>query len=417
MTELLERYAEVAGPDAVAQLRQLAEPLKGMKVVHVNSTRVGGGVAEILNQLVPLLHELGVNAEWHVIEGNAAFFTCTKKFHNCLQGAVDRPSEHDLAVYEQVNAENAERLAPVLKDADVVFIHDPQPAALIRHFPERKGKWIWRCHIDASHPDRIVWRYLRQFLKDYDASIFSLPDFARALPHPQYLIAPAIDPFSGKNCDLSEDFIDAVASDFNLDRGRPLLVQVSRFDRFKDPLGVIRAYQITKRFFPSVQLVLAGGGATDDPEGGMVLAEVRAAAAGDPNIHVLELPSDAHRIINAFQRLATIVLQKSTREGFGLTVTEALWKGKPVIGGNAGGIRLQVINHHTGFLVSSPEGAAMRIRYLLERPDQAQRMGEKGRKYVRENFLMTRLARDHLTLMVALLRREIERIDTTQWRS
>ncbi len=417
MNGLLERYAEVAGTDAVTQLRQLAEPLQGVKVVHVNSTKLGGGVAEILMQLVPLLQELGLDVEWHVIEGTPEFFACTKKFHNCLQGAGERPSEDELRLYEKVNAENAERLRPLLTDADVVFIHDPQPAALIRHFPERKGIWIWRCHIDVSHPDRNVWRYLRQFLKDYDASIFSLADFVRPLPHPQYLIPPAIDPFSGKNCELSQDFIDGVVKDFGFDPSRPVLLQVSRFDRFKDPVGVIKAYRLVKSFFPSVQLVLAGGGATDDPEGGAVLAEVRAAAAGDPSIHVLELPSDAHRIINALQRVAWIVLQKSTREGFGLTVTEALWKAKPVIGGNTGGIRLQVINHHTGFLVSSPEGAAMRIRYLLERPEQAIRMGEKGRRYVRENFLMTRLARDHLTLMVSLLRQEIERIDTTQWKS
>lgn len=416
MNGLLEQYAAAAGADAVEQLRQLAEPLQGIKVVHVNSTKIGGGVAEILNQLVPLLKELGLEVEWQVIEGNATFFACTKKFHNCLQGAGEHPTEEELRVYQQVNAENAERLHSLLTDADIVFIHDPQPAALIRHFPDRKGKWIWRCHIDVSHPDRFVWRYLRQFLKDYDASIFSLADFARALPHPQYLIAPAIDPFSGKNCELPEEFIEGVAKDFGLDRNRPLLLQVSRFDRFKDPVGVIKAFRLIKPFFPSAQLVLAGGGASDDPEGGAVLAEVRRVAAGDPSIQVLELPSDAHRIINALQRMAWVVLQKSTREGFGLTVTEALWKAKPVVGGNTGGIRLQVINHHTGFLVSSPEGAAMRVRYLLERPEQATRMGEKGQKYVRENFLMTRLARDHLTLMVSLLR-EVERIDTTQWKS
>lgn len=417
MSSLLEQYAQVAGNDAVAQLRQLAEPLQGMKVVHVNSTKVGGGVAEILHQLVPLLGELQIDVAWHTIEGQPDFFACTKKFHNCLQGAGERPTEQELRLYERINAENAERLQAALAEADVVFIHDPQPAALIKFFPERKGPWIWRCHIDVSHPVRVVWRYISQFLKDYDASIFSLADFARVLPHPQYLIAPAIDPFSGKNCELSQEFIDGVAHDFNLDPSRPILVQVSRFDRFKDPLGVVKAFHLIKNFFPSAQLVLAGGGATDDPEGGIVLSEVRAAAANDPSIHILELPSDAHRIINALQRMAWIVLQKSIREGFGLTVTEALWKGKPVIGGNTGGIRLQVINHHTGFLVSSPEGAAMRIRYLLERPDNGVRMGEKGRRYVRENFLMTRLARDHLTLMVSLLQREVERIDTTQWRS
>lgn len=418
MSSLLERYGETAGRDAVEQLRQLAAPLRGYRIVHVNSTRSGGGVAEILNQLVPLLTELGLTVEWHVIEGNPVFFSCTKKFHNCLQGGGEPPTPLELHEYERVNEENAERMREVLREADLVVIHDPQPAPLLNFTPDRKGRWIWRCHIDVSRPVRAVWHYLRRFLRGYDASIFSLADFARALPHPQYLIAPAIDPFSPKNCDLSAEFIANVLSDFGLDPERPLLLQVSRFDRFKDPLGVIQAFRMVKPFFPKSQLVLAGGSADDDPEGAAVLAEVRAAAASEEGaVHVLELPPDAHRIINALQRAAQIVIQKSTKEGFGLTVAEALWKAKPVIGGNTGGIRLQVVNYHTGFLVNTPEGAAMRIRYLLQNPEVMARMGETGRRHVRENFLMSRLAREHLTLMNFLLYRDSERIDMTQWNS
>jgi trehalose synthase len=281
---------------------------------------------------------------------------------------------------------------------------------LLQHCPNRKGKWIWRCHIDASHPYRPVWKYLRQFVTHYDASIFSLAAFAQELPHPQYLIPPSIDPLSDKNIELEPEFIQQVLDKYNLDGDRPLLLQVSRFDRFKDPIGVIHAYQMVKRFLPNVQLVLAGGGATDDPEGEVVLSEVKAAAGNDNDIHVLLLPPDANLEINALQRAANIVLQKSLREGFGLTVTEAMWKGKPVIGGDVGGIKLQVINHHTGFLVNTPEGAALRIRYLLHQPQKIQEMSGKARGFVLDNFLITRHLREYLTLMVSLLRNSQERI-------
>ena len=417
MSGLLERYEEVSGTDAVTQLRQLAAPLKGIKLVHVSSTRKGGGVAEILTEFVPLQQELGLDVDWLIIEGEGAFYNCTKCFHNALQGTKVLPSEAELKAYEETNKKNAERFRDQLTSADVVLVHDPQPAALLRETPGRAGRWIWRCHIDVSHPQRSVWRYLRNFINEYDATIFSLADFARPLPQPQYLIPPAINPFSEKNCELNEGDLSEVAERFQLDRSRPILIQVSRFDRFKDPLGVIEAYRLVKRFSPGVQLVLAGGGATDDPEGETVLREVRAAAGDDADIHVLMLPSDAHRTINALQRLADIVLQKSVKEGFGLTVTEALWKGKPVIGGDTGGIRLQVVNHHTGFLVNSPEGAALRIRYLLQNPSLIDEIGKKAKEYVRQNFLLTRLLREHLTLLVALLHRETERIDTTTWKS
>ena len=408
---MLDDYAQLAGNDVIAQLRQLAAPLAGAKVVHVNSTRTGGGVAEILTKLMPFMRELGIDASWEVISGDSEFFECTKGMHNTLQGNRIPLGETLLRAYEDTNAANAETLRPQLEQADFVFIHDPQPAALLQHCAGRKGKWIWRCHIDASHPYRPVWKYLYQFVAPYDASIFSLAAFAQELPHPQFLIPPSIDPLSDKNVDLEPSAVEHICEQYQLDPQRPLLVQVSRFDRFKDPVGVIQAYRLAKQFLPSLQLVLAGGGATDDPEGEAVLTETRAAAQGDENIHILLLPTDAHRDINALQRAADIVLQKSVREGFGLTVTEAMWKGKPVIGGDVGGIRLQVINHHTGFLVSTPEGAALRIRYLLHQPEKIDEMGRKARKFVRENFLITRHLREYLTLMLALTNGAKERIE------
>jgi trehalose synthase len=413
MRRTLDRYAEAAGPDVIEHLRQLARPLAGTRVVHVNSTRAGGGVAEILDALVPLMVELGLDVEWEVVVGDEQFYQCTKRMHNALQGnTVEMPATL-IRAYEDTGAANAERLRGALEGADFVFIHDPQPAPLLSHMPNRKGKWIWRCHIDASHPFRPVWKYLRPIVAGYDASVFSLSSFAQQLPHPQYLIAPSIDPLTDKNTELDAGEIADVARKFSLDLERPLLLQVSRFDRFKDPLGVIRAFRLARQMAPSLQLVLAGGGASDDPEGAQVLAEVQEAAANEDDIHVLLLPSDAHRTINALQRAATIVLQKSLREGFGLTVTEALWKGKPVIGGNTGGIRLQVINHHTGFLVDSPEGAALRIRYLLHHREQLQAMGRKGREFVRGNFLLTRHLVEYLTLMLGLTRAMHGRIELT----
>ena len=410
MTKLLKEYAAIVGEEVIDHLRLLAEPLKGMKVVHVNSTREGGGVAEILNWLIPFKQELGLETQWEIITGDKDFYQCTKSFHNGLQGSPVGIPPTLLRAYEQTNADNAEQLRRQLEEADFVFIHDPQPAPLLQHCPARKGKWIWRCHIDLSRPYRAVWKYLRQFVADYDASVWSLADFAQPLPHPLYLIAPSIDPLSQKNRDLFPGEVEAVFDRYNLDPELPLITQVSRFDRFKDPLGVIQAYRLVRDFTP-VQLVLAGGGASDDPEGEEVLQEVLTVAGDDPNIHVLSLPSDAHREINALQRASAICLQKSIREGFGLTVTEAMWKGKPVIGGDTGGIRLQVINHHTGFLVSTPEGAALRVRYLLKNRDRLEAMGRKAREFVLDNFLVTRHLREYLTLMYATLHKDEERIE------
>ncbi|RKX62981.1 MAG: glycosyl transferase family 1 [Thermodesulfobacteriota bacterium] len=407
----LEFYADIVGHDVIDHLYQLSNLLKNIKVIHVNSTRKGGGVAEILEKLVPLSQELGIDTKWEVITGNERFFRCTKSMHNALQGNLLDISDELLKVYEETNAQNAEQLRPALEEADVVFIHDPQPAALLKFCPKRKGKWVWRCHIDISRPYRPVWKYLRNFIKDYNASIFHLADFAQPLPHPLYLIPPSIDPLSEKNKELEKEEVYSVYQRFKINPELPTIVQVSRFDRFKDPIGVIRAYRLAKEFIPSLQLILAGGGAADDPETEIVLAEVREAASGDPNIHILFLPPESDRIINAIQRGADIVLQKSIREGFGLTVTEAMWKGKPVIGGNTGGIRLQVINHHTGFLVNTPEGAALRIHYLFHYRDQLQSMGKKAKEFVRRNFLITRHLRDCLTLMVSIIYNVEERIE------
>lgn len=401
MTKGLKSYEEVAGSVAISQLQQIADDLAGTKVVHVNSTRVGGGVAEILVWLVPLMNDLGLDASWEIVEGRDEYYKTTKTFHNGLQGKPVILPQSKIDVYEETTRQNAERLRPILEEADFVFIHDPQPAALLELCPNRKGKWIWRCHIDVSHPSRKIWNYLKSKVVDYDASIFSMPDFAQSLPHPQFIMAPSIDPLSEKNCELLPDEIKAVLERYGISNTNPIITQVSRFDLFKDPIGVIESFRMLTETIEA-ELVLAGGGATDDPEGAVVLEEVQEAAQGNPNIHVLLLPSDAHRTINALQRASTLVVQKSLQEGFGLTVTEAMWKGKPVIGGNTGGIRLQVFNHHTGFLVNSPEGAALRMRELLRWPERIKTMGETARQFVRENFLLTRHLREYLTLMLGL---------------
>ena len=411
MNEMLKQYAAIVGDAVIDHLIQLAEPLRDMDVVHVNSTREGGGVAEILHRLIPLKKELGIRAGWEVVSGDSRYFQCTKKMHNTLQGNREEIPDVLIQHYEATNARNFKRIKDRLEAADIVFIHDPQPAPLVKLCQERKGKWIWRCHIDVSRPNRTVWKYLEQYVQGYDASIYSLPAFAQPMDHPLYIIAPSIDPLSDKNIELPPEEIDTVYRTYRIDPHRPVVCQISRFDRFKDPVGVIRAYQMAKAFGPPLQLILAGGTATDDPEGEEVLDEVKAAAKGDKDIHILLLPPDAHRTINALQRISDIVLQKSLKEGFGLTVTEAMWKGKPVIGGNAGGIRIQIFNHYTGFLVNSPEGAALRIRYLLKHKDRCRKMGETARAFAMENYLLTRHLREYLTLMVAVVRGARDRIE------
>ncbi len=417
--DLLERYAHVAGAEVISQLKELGERLRGARIIHVNSTAYGGGVAEILHCMVPIMQALGLEVSWEVIQGPPEFFEVTKAFHHALQGNRVDITQEDLQLYEEVNRKEAERLEEKLREADFVIIHDPQPAYLIKYLPARRGHWVWRCHIDLSRPFYPVWRFLEKILVKYEASIFSMPEFSQPLPHPQYIIPPSIDPFSEKNRDLTPEEVFAVYQELGLDPSKPLVVQISRFDPFKDPLGVMKAAEMAQKYV-SFQLVLAGGGAADDPEGERVYQEVVQAAKGKKDIYVFKLPPTAHRTINALQRAAEVVLQKSLREGFGLTVTEAMWKGKPVIGGATGGIRLQVVNHHTGFLVNTPEGAALRIRYLLFYEDKRREMGLKAREFVRQNFLITRHVRDYLALMLSLCmgapdRLELEAVGACTW--
>jgi trehalose synthase len=403
MSERLSAYERIVGSSRITQLRRIGKKLGGIRVVHVNSSKEGGGVAEILEWMVPLMREAGLDASWEVIQGTDDFFEVTKNIHNGLQGRPVDLSHKGWKVFQEVNEMNMERLRPTLTDADIVLVHDPQPAFLLPLCNGRKGKWVWRGHIDISRPFRPVWKVLRTMLEKYDASVFSMCEFAQALPHIQFIVPPSIDPLSPKNRDLEMSELENVRARFGLDPERPLLVQISRFDRFKDPVGVIQAYRMVRKVLP-VQLVLAGGSAADDPEGKAVLEDVLEVADEDPDIHVLSLPPNAHETINALQRLADIILQKSTREGFGLTVTEGMWKGKPVIGGDTGGIRLQVVNHHTGFLVNTPEGAAHRIRYLLHHGNRISEIGAEAREFVRENFLLTRHLREYLTLFLAIRR-------------
>jgi trehalose synthase len=399
-TAELDDYVAVLGASEIDELRSLARALTDRDVLMVNSTAVGGGVAEILNRLVPLAGELGVNVRWEVIEGGADFYEVTKAFHNALHGEPYRLPPEAFEVFLAYNEHNRARLD---LEAPFTVIHDPQPVALISGRTRHDRPWIWRCHIDLSRRNPTVWNFLKPFVDRYDGAIFSSPAFAQSLPIPQYLFYPSIDPLSDKNRELPAEYIRGVLDRFGIDRTRPIITQVSRFDRLKDPVGVVRAYRIVKRYF-DCQLVLAGGGASDDPEGSVVLEEVREAAAGDPDIHVLELPTAAPLEVNALQRASTVVVQKSLREGFGLTVAEALWKKRPVVASAVGGIPLQVIHKHTGLLAHSVEGTSYQIRFLLAHPELAARLGEHGHQHVRENFLVTQNLKTYLLLFLSLQR-------------
>jgi trehalose synthase len=399
MAVTLEDYREIVGPGVIEELHTLADRVRGRVIQNINSTSVGGGVAEILTRLIPLMRELGIDARWDVIKGDQAFFNVTKAFHNALHG---KPEEISAEMFDVFRANTEMNLRETEITGDVVFIHDPQPAGLIQRKAEIGRRWVWRCHIDVSAPQANVWNFLREHVEKYDAAMFSMPDFAQRLSIPQFRVSPSIDPLSDKNKPLEKSAIEKVLEKYQIDRRRPLLTQISRFDRLKDPLGVIAAYQLVKKRHSRCQLVLAGGGATDDPEGEAVLREVREAAGADPDIHVLLLPPFSDLEINALVRASTIVLQKSIKEGFGLTVSEALWKKKPVIGGAVGGIKLQIINGVTGYLTHSPEGAANRISELLRDSKLRERMGENGYQHVRQNFLVTVNVKNYLLIMLAL---------------
>jgi trehalose synthase len=394
----LDDYQSVVGADVVDELRVVADRVRHLRLQNINSTAVGGGVAEILTRMVPLLRELGVTTAWDVIKGDDKFFDVTKALHNALHGKRETITAEMLDCYRETTEAN---LAQLDITGDVVWVHDPQPAGLIARKRLGGRAWVWRCHIDVSTPDPRAWQFLAPYVAQYDASIFSMPEFAQQMSIPQFMVAPSIDPLSDKNRELEPEYVSRTLEKFGLDARRPIVTQVSRFDRLKDPLGVIAAYKMVRRR-RDCQLVLAGGGATDDPEGAQVLAEVREAAGTDPDVHILELPPYSDLEINALVRGSTIVMQKSIKEGFGLTVSEALWKRKPVIGGAVGGIRLQVINGVTGFLVHSPEGAAQRVMQLLDDGALCQRMGENGHLHVKQNFLLTRHVKDYMLVMLAL---------------
>jgi len=392
----IEEYTPIVGQAVIDELRLLGERLAGRRIKNVNSTAVGGGVAEILMRMIPLLGQLGVNAEWDVIRGDDHFFVITKKFHNALHGVHEQILDEDLAYFLEINRQNASTMD---LDCDILFIHDPQPVALIEH--KRGGRWLWRCHIDFSRPDERVWAFLKGYVSRYDGAVFSAPSFARMLGIRQILISPSIDPLSNKNRELSDEQVNEVLDRFGIQRDKPIITQISRFDYLKDPLGVVKAYQLVKEHL-DCQLVLAGGGATDDPEGAQVLAEVQQAAAGDPDVFILFLPPASDLEINALQRASDVVLQKSLREGFGLTVSEALWKGKPVIASAVGGIPLQIAHKYSGILTHSVEGTAYWIKQLLQAPDFARKLGQNGREHVRNNFLITRHVREYLLAFLAM---------------
>jgi len=395
-------YAPIVGSSTIEELYLLAERLRGKTVQNINSTAVGGGVAEILSRILPLLHDLGVNVLWDVIKGNEKFFNLTKRIHNALHGVAETFGPGELDYLVEVNRQNAKE---VLRGAEITFVHDPQPVALVEEKRSRGGKWIWRCHIDFTNPQPDVWEFLRTFVESYDAAVFSAPAFSRPLAIRQVLISPSIDPLSDKNKDLPEDLINSVCERFGLNRDRPLVTQISRFDYLKDPVGVIRAYKMVKEHV-DCQLVLAGGGATDDPEGMKVLAEVQQEAASDPDIFVLFLPPGSDIEINALQRASDLILQKSLKEGFGLTVAEALWKAKPVIASAVGGIPLQIAHKYSGILSHSIEGTAYYIKQLLNAPQYAERLGVNGREHVKNNFLITRHIKDYLLLFLSLYEQE-----------
>ncbi|MBI2963986.1 MAG: glycosyltransferase [Deltaproteobacteria bacterium] len=376
----------------------MAEKLRSRKVLRISAHRKGTGVAEMLERHTPLLQELGVDARWEVIQGGEGFQAACQALYNLLQGEEDRFTEEMFQQYVQTNRENARGL-PL--ETDVVVIHDHQAAPLVDARPQ-EGRWVWRCHLDVARPQRKAWAMLRQFVVKYDAAVFSLPKFAQRLPIPQFLIYPSIDPLSEKNRELSTGEIRSTLDRLGIPADKPILLQVSRFHRFKDPVGVIEAYRIAKKQ-NDCRLVLAGSPAEGEA-GRRILAEMELAAGGDPDVHIVQLPESAEIEINALQRAAAIVIQKSTREGFGLMVAEAMWKGKPVIGGFAGGITAQLIYEVTGYTVNSVEGCAYRIRTLLNNPDLAAKMGEDAREFARHHFLITRNLGDYLALLTTLLR-------------
>jgi trehalose synthase len=397
MTTLAD-YASIVGEERIEELWLLSRYVGGRTLRMVNSTSVGGGVAEMLQRIVPFLNELGIAARWDVIKGGEDFFAVTKSFHNALQGNMERLADKSFATYAETVAANASQMD---LDDDLVVIHDPQPAALIDHFPRRRGKWVWRCHVDLSNPNPQVWEFLRPLVNRYDAAIFSHPVFSRRLDIPQFRFFPAIDPLSDKNRDVDDETVRRTFEKFGVPLDKPVVTQVSRFDPWKDPLGVIQAFKKARRSV-DCRLLLVGDKAADDPEADVMVEKMHEAASNDPDIHIVYLRPSIPIEINAIQRGSTLVLQKSLREGFALTVAEALWKKRPVIAGAVGGIPSQIKHALTGVLVHSVDGASYWIRVLLSNPPMAAQLGESGHDHIREHFLITKLVRRYLLLMIVL---------------
>jgi len=386
------------GRSTLEELRLIAARLSGKVIQNINSTFTGGGVAEILSRMLPLLEQLGVDARWNTIKGSPEFFQVTKKFHNSLHGRREDILPADFALFLEVSQQNIRKMELY---GDIIFVHDPQPVTMVSRKKEIGRKWIWRCHIDVSQPNEKVWSFLEPFIFQYDAAVFSAPSFSHQLPIRQFLISPSIDPLSDKNKELSQQTIDSVLEKYAIPKEKPIITQISRFDYLKDPVGVIQAFEMVRKSI-DCRLVFAGGTASDDPESEKVLAEVKEKAEGNPDIHILLIPPESDVEINALQRASTVIVQKSHREGFGLTVTEALWKAKPVVASAVGGITLQIKNKSTGLLSYGIEGTAYAIRQLLTNPEYARWLGQNGREHVRYNFLITRHLRDYLLLFLAL---------------
>jgi trehalose synthase len=400
----LADYQPIVGEEVIAQIRSLAAPLQGARVVHVNATAFGGGVAEMLQTLVPLMRDVGLDAEWQVIEGTDEFFNVTKAAHNGLQGMDIALTDEMKDIWQRYNEANAEKFEG---EYDFVIMHDPQPAGMLHyHGADADEHWAWRCHIDTSHPNAAYWDFFAPYINEYAAAIFTMAQYVGPGVDFDHLaiITPTIDPLSPKNAPIAPSEAEKVVGGFGLDLNRPIITQVSRFDPWKDPLGVIDAYRMVKEQMPEVQLALVGSMASDDPEGWYYLDKTIRHAGEDADIHVLH---NFHGVgayeVGTFQTASDVVIQKSIREGFGLVVTEALWKGKPVIGGNAGGIPLQVIDGETGFLVDSVEACAEKTLALVKHPERAEEMGQAAKEHVRKNFLTTRHLSDYLKLFHAMM--------------
>ncbi|MCM8787356.1 MAG: glycosyltransferase [Candidatus Omnitrophica bacterium] len=391
----IEDYIPIVGQSIIDDLRLIAKKLKGKIIQNINSTSVGGGVAEILNRMVPLLKEVGVDARWDIIKGGEDFFEVTKKFHNALHGKPQEITQRDFDIFMENSLRNLEEINIY---GDIVFIHDPQPIVLVKK--KSNNLWIWRCHIDLSTPNERIFGFLMDFITKYDAAVFSAPAFSHRFPIRQFLISPSIDPLSDKNKELPQNIIDSVLKKYNISKDKPIITQISRFDRLKDPIGVIDAYLLVKKYI-DCQLILAGGTAADDPEGLKVFEEVKEKAKQDKDIHVILLPHNDIEV-NALQRASTIIIQKSLKEGFGLTVTESLWKAKPVVASNVGGIPLQIKHKYSGLLCRSIEGAAFALKQFLNSPEYAKKLGQNGREHIRNNFLITRHLRDYMLLFLSL---------------